>query len=89
MKSQIIYRTPNEVSGKHSPFDTKIQSHHPMFPEAHQFVKADFLFLQDLSLQVCLCVFWKQDFRQADTKGQEGIIAISGHEKQGARGKEE
>lgn len=83
MKTQSIYRAPNEVSS----FDTKIQSHHDMFPQAHQFIKADFLLLQGLSFQVCVCVFWKQDFRQADTKGQEGIITISGHEKQAARGK--
>lgn len=57
MKTQSIYRTPNEVSGEQSSFDTEIQSHHHMFPQAHQFIKADFLFLQGLSCQVCVCAF--------------------------------
>lgn len=81
MKAQSIYRTPNEVSGEHSSFDTEIQSHHHTFLQAHQFIKADFLFLQGLSSQVCVCVFCKQDFGLADTKGQEGIITISRHGK--------
>lgn len=57
MKTQSIYRTPNAVSGKHSSFDTEIQSHHHMFPQAHQLIKADFLFLQGLRAPKCVCVY--------------------------------